>query len=213
MFFAKNGESEFAKKPNRVILHSIGIFLIFLIVCFLAKGQSTFNRPVYRIGTKEAAKCFSNLRLIIGAVEMYNLDGNEMIKTFDADAVLYLLNKNYLKKEPERPTNHCDYLSEGDLTDKGFIYCEYHGSLDGRIKGKSGIPREYVVSYIEDNKKANKEDFPIYVIVLLVFIPAIIRFILGLLFTEKQVMIMFLCFTLIIVLIILSPNIVSILSR
>ena len=213
MFFAKNVESEFAKKPNRVIGHSLGILLIFLIVGFLAKGQSTFNRPVYRMGTKEAAKCFSNLRLLMGAVEMFNFDGNEKIKTFDASAMMSLLNKHYLKEEPERPTNHCDYLTEGDLTDNGFIYCEYHGSLDGRIKGKSGITREYAASYIEDNKKENKEDFPIYLIVLLAFIPAILRFILGLLFTEKQVMIMFLCVTLIIVLIILSPNIVSIFSR
>ena len=97
--------------------------------------------PNYRKGCRGGSRmksCFSNQRIIQGAVEMYNMDvkTEDMMHYLDQDP---LVQGHYLKKklvnEPERS---CFYLSRGDLLEDGFIYCDYHGEVSQQyIKSKT----------------------------------------------------------------------------
>ena len=70
--------------------------------------------------------CYSNLRVIQGAVEMYNMDIKTMMSDLDIER---LLEGKYLKEKPRSPRPECRYFSDGDLTDTGEICCEIHGGL------------------------------------------------------------------------------------
>lgn len=73
-----------------------------------------------------AKACYSNQRVISGAVEMYNMDHVEMMTSLD---VQKLVKERYLKVVPSKPEPDCDYLSDGDLTSDGKITCKKHGSV------------------------------------------------------------------------------------
>ena len=74
----------------------------------------------------EREKCKENLRVIIGAVEMYNMDLGDTMKDLNLQI---LKDKGYIKKYfPSYPTG-CRYCSIGDLTKAGDIKCEIHGGL------------------------------------------------------------------------------------
>ena len=71
--------------------------------------------------TPESAKvksCWSNIRVITGAVEMYNMDNSIMMDKLDFDL---LLKGKYLKQMPEGY-----YANHGKLTEDGYVYCVYH---------------------------------------------------------------------------------------
>lgn len=84
--------------------------------------------PNYRRGGKNPSEkqCFSNQRILYGALEFYNMehDKDKCMKTLDIDK---LIEEGYLKNPPNLPIKECFYLSKGDLTTKdGYIYCIYH---------------------------------------------------------------------------------------
>ena len=83
-------------------------------------------------------QCFSKQRVLIGAIEMYNIDHNEMIKTYDDDYFELLVRGKYLYSSFKN-NFECELVTEGDLTEKGFIYCVNHGSYDGQKKGKDEL--------------------------------------------------------------------------
>ena len=90
---------------------------------------SVFSAPTVtkrRTSAKRAA-CFSNIRLLQGAVEMYNMDKPNFMKSLDIDL---LIKEKYLKTPPTPPENDCKYLSDGDLSDSGNVYCKFHGIYD-----------------------------------------------------------------------------------
>ncbi len=90
-------------------------------------------------GRSRVKSCYSNVRVIQGAVEMYNMDSNVLMKDLDTDT---LIKYNYLKEKPFLPENSCNYL--GDNLDKdGTVYCDYHGDLEGKKYDRSlGTPEE-----------------------------------------------------------------------
>ena len=67
--------------------------------------------------------CWSNCRIIQGAVEMYNMDNETMMQKLNFPL---LLEGNYLREIPKGSEKECYYTSHGDLTDVGYIYCVYH---------------------------------------------------------------------------------------
>ena len=71
--------------------------------------------------------CFSNQRVIQGAVEMYNMDVATMMQQLDTKI---LVEGNYLKSEPSKPDTTCEYTNIGDLSGYGFVFCKYHGDPD-----------------------------------------------------------------------------------
>ena len=82
-------------------------------------------------GSARQKACFSNIRVLTGAMEMYNMDHNTMMHTLDIDA---LVKGGYLKSAPTSPEPDCEYYSEGDLTEDGVICCKRHGKLNNIYK-------------------------------------------------------------------------------
>ena len=115
----------FKLKTRNSILILIGMYILgnvfmvwsnFGVICIR-------KDPNYIKGRRE---CFSNIRKIIGAVEMYNMDYSTMMTDLDLPI---LFSKGYLKESLTLPDGQiCDYISLGDLTDEGTVYCVTHGS-------------------------------------------------------------------------------------
>ena len=99
---------------------AILIFSLFFI--FLACNQVYARIPFAR-----DKACLSNIRVIQGAVEMYNMDVATMMRTLDMDI---LIEGNYLKEEPSHPEISCEYSNVGDLGSYGFVICKYHGDTE-----------------------------------------------------------------------------------
>ena len=98
------------------------ITVIICLLFFAFISNSAFAR---RVSARDKA-CFSNIRVIQGAVEMYNMDKNEYMKTLDIDL---LVESKYLEGKPYPPEVDCQYLSEGNLAEDGKIYCKHHGII------------------------------------------------------------------------------------
>ena len=113
-------------------------------------------------GYNYSRNCASNVRVIIGAIEMYNMDAYNGMSSLDLDK---LLEKGYLKTRLTFPTKECKYCSLGDLSkkDKGTIYCEYHGDSVGFMIKPGMKFDDYSFErklYIEEQerKKAEEKD-------------------------------------------------------
>ncbi|HNV72227.1 MAG TPA: hypothetical protein PKO06_21140, partial [Candidatus Ozemobacteraceae bacterium] len=83
-----------------------------------------------RPGDAPTKACLSNLRVLLGAVEMYNMDHKEMQHSLDVGV---LVQKTYLKLAPACPSGG-DYSSKGDLAESGVIVCSKHGTVDEPIQ-------------------------------------------------------------------------------
>ena len=77
-------------------------------------------------GSAREKACFSNQRVLLGAVEMYNMDHDEMMTKLDIPT---LVKEKYLKSVPTGPEPECEYFSIGDLSKDGTIGCKRHGGV------------------------------------------------------------------------------------
>ncbi|HEY9068695.1 MAG TPA: VIT domain-containing protein [Candidatus Ozemobacteraceae bacterium] len=75
--------------------------------------------------------CYANMRVILGAVEMYNMDHPQPLRMVDEQVIDGLVQSNYLKGGISRPEARCAYLSSGDLCGTGVVYCALHGAVEG----------------------------------------------------------------------------------
>ncbi|HNV69985.1 MAG TPA: hypothetical protein PKO06_09820 [Candidatus Ozemobacteraceae bacterium] len=76
--------------------------------------------------------CFANQRILLGALEMYNMDHQDMKTSItDADGAegSELIKGKYLPSPIKKSDPECEYSSEGDLSAGGKIRCRKHGSL------------------------------------------------------------------------------------
>ncbi len=122
-------------KKAFTVLELLIVIAIMAILAAMAQPHTHRSRPSAR-----QKACFSNIRVIQGAVEMYNMDSSTMMKELDLNL---LINGNgssdikYLKYHPTKPEVSCSYISIGDLSDDGVIACEYHGDIEQKyIKSK-----------------------------------------------------------------------------
>ncbi|MDD3148477.1 MAG: hypothetical protein PHD82_14385, partial [Candidatus Riflebacteria bacterium] len=97
---------------------------------------ATIALPNFKIAREQARTkaCFANQRVILGAVEMYNMDNQVMLTELkDADTRNggLLVSKGYLKTGVISPEPDCSYHSIGDLSGTGLITCTRHGSVAG----------------------------------------------------------------------------------
>jgi hypothetical protein len=86
-----------------------------------------------RRGNYKLKACFANQRVLLGATEMYNMDHKIMLKKVtDAqacDKYGELVSGGYLKRPLRKPDSNCGYMTYGDLTGSGVIYCKHHGAV------------------------------------------------------------------------------------
>ena len=108
---------------NRFILLLV---LFFYCLFNIGGGLPRFHRHHAHSSPQKA--CYSNIRVIQGAVEMYNMDSSIMMENLDFD---YLIEGHYLKQKPTGSEKNCNYVAEGNLTEDGYIYCEKHGDIIG----------------------------------------------------------------------------------
>jgi Ca-activated chloride channel family protein len=96
--------------------------------------------PNFRKAREQARDkaCYANMRVLLGAVEMYNMDHSEheMITVMGEQEMDLLLKGGYLKAPLSHPEADCHYGSIGDLSADGAICCAKHGTVDDNIKGE-----------------------------------------------------------------------------
>ena len=109
------------------------LLIVIIIVGILAAIAipNTSRRGHHRSRVKS---CMANMRVLSGAVEMYNMDNNVMLSHFDHDTIQRLIDGRYLKSTVTCPGNPPgEYCSSGDLSREGVIACSVHGTVDNPI--------------------------------------------------------------------------------
>jgi competence protein ComGC len=119
------------KNRAKTVIEAIIIFIISLILVAMSDIGRTHNYR--RISPQKV--CFGNQRVLIGGIDMYNMDHSEMINTYNQSIRDLLIKEKYLPASFMKDVE-CEFLAEGDLTGYGFLYCVYHGEPDERKKGK-----------------------------------------------------------------------------
>ena len=120
-----------------------------IIAILAAMAQPNICRRGPRYDPKQKA-CFSNQRVLQGAIEMYNMDNSVMIETAlpggdYTDFEELLIREKYLKDYLELPTDECSY-GFIDIVGTGTVFCKKHGTIESKVDEKPIIP-EYDTSY------------------------------------------------------------------
>lgn len=103
--------------------------------------------PNFRKAREQARHkaCYANMRVLMGAVEMYNMDHteNEMIHVLTEREIDLLVQGKYLKSEISRPEQDCTYGTVGDLTGTGIVCCSVHGTVESEeeIAARGGVEK------------------------------------------------------------------------
>ncbi len=105
------------------------VFSIYLLLSNIAKPNIHKTRPkMIKIN------CFSEIRVLSGAVELYNLDNESKINELNDETIKILFDNKYIKEMPNPFIPKCVYRNEENLASNPLsIYCEAHGSPDGSI--------------------------------------------------------------------------------
>ena len=108
------------------------VIAIFILAILFSMAQPNVRRSSPRSRQKA---CYSNIRVLTGATEMYNMDVKEenLMKSLDIEP---LINNKYLKEKPIPTEVSCRYLSTYNDKDGLYIWCDYHGDIQGHITGK-----------------------------------------------------------------------------
>ena len=131
------------------IAHKFYVILLILSLSFF-NFLLLVPPPVKHTHTDSREKsCFTNQRVIMGAIEMYNMDNEQMMTSIDFSR---LIEGKYLKEIPTKPTKDCEYFSEGDLSEDGYISCKKHGSVNS-LDQKNQKEREEANRILEEKKK------------------------------------------------------------
>ena len=128
--YTNSGQPGQKKKSNGCIIALIGFAVIgFIMICVIG-FLAALALPNFERARDEARRkaCFSNQRVLMGGVEMYNMDVKEenMMHNLNIDI---LVKERYVKEKPKLPDPKCSYVSEGDLAKDGNVKCTYHGSV------------------------------------------------------------------------------------
>ena len=117
---------------NRKGFTLIELMIVIAIIGILA-AMAIPNFKKAREAARQKA-CYSNIRVILGAIEMYNMDHSAMKSTLaDSDvnvSTATLVSEGYLKTKVSKPETGCSYSSTGDITGNGLISCAVHGVVE-----------------------------------------------------------------------------------
>lgn len=138
---AITGIFSFIFKGKGVRLIELMIVLVIIAVLF---AIATPNFRKAREQSREKA-CYANMRVLLGAVEMYNMDNPE--HPMRNLQIQRLVDGKYLKGRITPPTSGCRYKNNGDLSENGYIYCQLHGAVDADIRPeqmeRKGVAKRY----------------------------------------------------------------------
>ena len=118
------------KQAEKIIVSSI------ITVLAIWSIQDAQSRMHFRGSTTSKQQaCFSNIYTLTNAMDEYNMDcsSDKILKSYNERLDKMLLDKKYLKEEIVKPNPKCEYVSEGDLLDNGFIYCKFHGDTKNSL--------------------------------------------------------------------------------
>lgn len=99
----------------------------FLLMLLAAIAIPNFRRP--HTQAREKA-CYANMRVLLGAIEMYNMDHQSMLTGVDEGVLSELQKQQYLKSSITKPESGCFYGNDGDLTGDGRVTCVMHGGVE-----------------------------------------------------------------------------------
>ena len=121
-----NTNSEFLRRRNTgftFLEFLILIFILGILAAIAIPNQRKCYRPMPRV-----KRCYFNMRVLCGAVEMYNADKTEDIRYIATDSYQHisdiLVNEGYLKSHLDKPETTCDYY----MTEDGIFHCTEHGT-------------------------------------------------------------------------------------
>ncbi len=109
------------------VVKVFGFFIVLGIVLGIAGNMGSSRQ--YRGQAREKA-CYANMRVLLGAIEMYNMDNNMPLKSVREDTERFLVDAKYLRSSLSKPEPGCHYSSTGDITDNGKITCDIHGTVE-----------------------------------------------------------------------------------
>ena len=122
----------------------IAILIVIGIIAIIGMSIYKKNKVAKEREIAYALACSANQRVLLGAVEMYNMDHKEMMSDLNIKELLKPYQDQYskksftyLKSDPSQNKAGCEYTNQGDLTQDGYIICKKHGTVD-QISKKYG---------------------------------------------------------------------------
>jgi competence protein ComGC len=115
-------------------------FLEFLILVFILGILTAIAIPNHRKCYRPYPKikrCYFNMRILLGAVEMYNMDKDDDINFIASGSYAHisdiLVKEGYLKTHLSKPEPKCGYY----MTEDGVFHCHEHGTASPPIRLES----------------------------------------------------------------------------
>lgn len=113
---------------NRKGFTLIELMIVIAIIGILA-AMAIPNFKKAREQAREKA-CYSNIRVLLGAIEMYNMDHSVPMETPEQSKLLGT--NGYLKAEVVCPEANGSYKGT-NLSKDGVLFCSEHGTVDGSV--------------------------------------------------------------------------------
>ena len=120
------------------------IVIAITLINFLAVGSLLLAYSASREAARQKA-CFSNQRVLMGAIEMYEMDHTELIDTAPPggdfeDLENRLIKEKYLKAHLEGPEEECSYGFIRFNENEYDVFCKNHGTIETKDTEKPIIP-------------------------------------------------------------------------